>query len=129
MSFEHMNGWLVLYISASMTVFAFWSAGLAGWFFDYPLPLFLAIMMMLVAPLVMLLLGIPNAHIWNVAGLIAGATLLVARVAWGWAFAEPQRLTLESMTVLLVAGLFAIVWSAVWAIYLLRSTQVARAFG
>ena len=129
MAFDHLNGWLLFYVVASVPVFAFWSAGLAGWFFDYPLVLFGEILLMLSIPLALLLLGVAAAPSLNVAALWTGATLLVARVTWGWMYAADDRLTVEAVAILVGSGGFALVWALIWTLFLTRSEHVARAFG
>ena len=51
-SVNGIQGWLSVYIVASIPVLLFFSAGLAGWFFDYPIGLWLAIFLVLASPLV-----------------------------------------------------------------------------
>lgn len=46
--------WLVVYLIGSIPVLMFYAAGLAGWFFDYPIPLFITILGLLAIPLVLI---------------------------------------------------------------------------
>lgn len=128
-TFDHLNGWLLCYIIASIPVFAFWSAGLAGWFFNYPLVLFGGILLVLLTPLALLLIGVPAAPLFNVAALWTGATLLVGRVTWGWMHADEDRLTFEALAILTGSGGFAVAWALVWTLFLTRSEHVSRTFG
>ena len=129
MKFDHLNGWLVLYLIGSLPVLAFHSAGLAGWFFDYPMPLFLGILITLTIPLWLLLFNVAQAPAWNIAGLWTGALLLVARVAWGWFYADADRLTSDAVLTLAGSGVGAIAWATLWTAFFMRSEHVARTFG
>ena len=129
MTFDHLNGWLVLYLIGSLPVLAFHGAGLAGWFFDYPMPLFLDILITLTIPLWLLLFNVAEALAWNIAGLWTGALLLFARVAWGWFYADADRLTSDAVLTLAGSGVGAIAWATLWAAFFMLSEQVARTFG
>ena len=39
-----IGGWMLIYVISSIPVLLFYAAGLSGWFFDYPIPLFLLIL-------------------------------------------------------------------------------------
>ena len=56
-SVEGIKGWLLVYIIGSIPVLLYYSAGLSGWFFEYPIVLFLAIFFLLASPLVLILLN------------------------------------------------------------------------
>ena len=73
-------------------VFAFYSAGLSGWVYDYPLALFGGILVALCVPLAMLLFKIPTAPLWNMVALWLGGGLMILRVGHGWSTAEVSRL-------------------------------------
>ena len=65
---EGIRGWLLVYIIGSIPVLLFVSAGLSGWFFEYPLGLVLAIFLLLASPLILILLKSAGAPQWNIAG-------------------------------------------------------------
>ena len=54
-----IRGWSLVYIIGSIPVLLFHAAGLSGWFFDYPIALFLVIFLLLAIPLLLLLVNSP----------------------------------------------------------------------
>jgi len=75
-----MNGWLLVYLIGSLPLLAFYSMGLAGWFFDYPIWLFIGIFLVLIVPLVLLVLKVPSSPRWNIVLLWVGAGLILLRI-------------------------------------------------
>ena len=125
---EGINGWLLVYLIGSVPVQLFYAAGLSGWFFDYPIKLFVVIFLVLAVPLVMVVLKIPSAPAWNIAALWVGAGLIALRVLYGVVLADEARLTQEAVTKMAAIVSAAIAWAAVWTMYFLHSDRVARTF-
>ena len=124
---DGIKGWLLVYLIASVPLVAFYAAGLSGWFFNYPIWLFVAIFLVLAVPLVMLVLKVPSAPVWNIAGLWIGAGLISVRVLYGVLLADPARLKSHWLTLAVIVS-FALAWAIVWTWYLLVSDRVARTF-
>ena len=111
---ETINGWLLVYLIGSVPLLLFCSAGLSGWFFDYPIGLFIAIFLALIVPLVLLVLKVPSAPTWNIALLWVGAGLISVRILYGVLLMERglQRSEGQIMaTIVSVAPAWAIVWT------------------
>ena len=125
---EGINGWLLVYLIGSVPVQLFYAAGLSGWFYDYPMGLFVGIFLVLAVPLVMVVLKIPSAPAWNIAALWVGAGLIALRVLYGVVFADETALTKPAVTTLAAIVSAAIAWAAVWTMYFLHSDRVARTF-
>ncbi|MDP6418459.1 MAG: hypothetical protein QGG80_03205, partial [Candidatus Krumholzibacteria bacterium] len=111
----------------SVPLLMFYSAGLSGWFLDYPRQLFLGILMLMLVPLLLLILKVPSAPKWNIALLWVGAGLISLRVLYGVLLMErplqgPEGLILAATIVI------ALVWAAVWTRYFLVSERVAKIF-
>ena len=83
-----IKGWSVVYIVCSIPVLMFYAAGLSGWFFDYPLGLFVAIFLLLAIPLLLILLKSPRAPQWNIAMVWVASILIV----WGQTIVDRLRL-------------------------------------
>ena len=124
---DGINGWLLIYLIGSLPVIAFYSAGLSGWFFDYPVWLFAAIFLVLLVPLVLLVLKVPSAPAWNIAGLWIGGGLISARVIYGLLLGDAERLK-EHWQMLALVVVFAIAWAIVWTWYFLTSERVANTY-
>lgn len=123
-----INGWLLVYLVGSFPLLAFYAAGLSGWFFNYPIGLFVGIFLILAVPLVLLVLKVPSAPVWNIAGLWVGAGLISVRVLYGVLLADPERLTKSALLILSVIVSIAIAWAAVWTMYFVHSDRVAKTF-
>ena len=125
-SVKGMTGWLVVYIVCSIPVLMFYAAGLSGWFFDYPLGLFIAILLLLAIPLLLILLKSPNALQWNIAMLWVASILIALRIIYGVLFQSIQegrpRVSgeelLAAMPILLGIVVFSLGWAMVWTRYL-----------
>lgn len=122
-----IRGWLLVYLVVSVPVTFFFAAGLAGRFFDYHWGAVAGIFFILTVPLVLLVLRLPSAPMWNIASLWAGTgsisvTLLVAALT-----ADETRLreVTATMTIILFAS---IAWAGIWTMYFLRSDRVATTF-
>ena len=125
---QDIQGWLLVYAVGSLPVLFFYSAGLAGWVYDYPIPLLLSIFIAFLAPVVLLLLRMPSAPQWNIALVWSGAALLTSRIIHGIVQGDiPIERNAATMLVSFVA--FAIAWAGVWTAYFLKSERVARVFG
>ena len=72
--------WLAVYLIGSIPVLMFYAAGFAGWFFEYPMPLFISIFVVLAIPLLLILLRTPGAARWNIFMLRTTAILLIVRI-------------------------------------------------
>jgi hypothetical protein len=125
---EALSGWLLVYFVGTVPLYVFFAAGLSGWYYDYPLPLFAAILAVLLVPLVILLMKLPSAPIWNIAGLWLGGGLITARIIWGVAFANKDALTTTPILIMSSIATVAIVWASVWTWYFLVSERVANTF-
>ena len=126
---DPIKGWMLVYVIGSVPVLAFYAAGLSGWFFDYPMGLFVAIFAVLAVPVGLLLFKHPSAPAWNIAGLWVGAGLITVRVLHGALLADETALTRPAVTTLVAVVTGAFVWAAVWTAYFLLSERVARSFG
>ena len=82
-SVDGIQGWLLVYIVASIPVLLFLSAGLSGWFFDYPIGLWLAIFLLLASPLLLILLKSSEAPQWNITALWIASILITVRIVSG----------------------------------------------
>ena len=128
-SSEGIKGWLLVYIIGSIPVLLFYAAGLSGWFFDYPLALFVAIFLLLAIPLALILLKSPKAPRWNIAMLWIATILLTLRITYGILFQRVQeglpRLSreelLDAMPTLLSIEIFTLVWAIIWTKYFRKS--------
>ena len=125
---QTFNGWLLVYLIGTVPLLLFYSAGLSGWFFDYPLGLFLAIFLVLVVPLVLLVLKVPSAPVWNIALLWVGAGLISLRVLHGVLLMERALQRSEGLTLVVIVSV-ALAWAIVWTWYFLVSERVAKIFG
>jgi len=124
---ESINGWLLVYLIGSVPLLAFYSAGLSGWFFDYPMGLFIGIFLVLVVPLVLLVLKVPSAPTWNIAMLWVGAGLISLRVLYGVLLMERALHGSEGLTLAAIVSV-ALAWAIVWTRYFLVSERAANIF-
>ncbi len=132
---EGIKGWLLVYIIGSIPVLMFYSGGLSGWFFEYPIVLVLVIFLLLAIPLLLILLKSPKAPQWNIAMLWIAAILLTLRIVGGLLFQEEgqpplsrERL-LEAMPTLLGIVIFSLGWTIIWTKYFKKSVRVRNTFG
>lgn len=138
-----IKSWLLFYIIFSIPVLLFYSAGLSGWFFEYPLILLFTLFIFLAIPLVLILLKSPKAPQWNIVMLWISASLIILRIISGIFFqtardGQPQlsdnlidnnsRLT-EAMPILLGIVVFSLAWTIIWTIYFKKSARVKNTFG
>jgi hypothetical protein len=124
---ETMNGCLLVYLVGSVPLLIFYAAGLSGWFFDYPMGLFIGILLVLVVPLVLLVLKVPSAPKWNIGLLWIGAGLISLRVLYGVLLMERAIQRSEGLIFITVVSV-ALAWAIVWTWYFLVSERVARIF-
>jgi hypothetical protein len=124
---ETINGWLLVYLIGSVPLLLFCSAGLSGWFFDYPIGLFIAIFLALIVPLVLLVLKVPSAPTWNIALLWVGAGLISVRILYGVLLMERGLQRSEGQIMATIVSV-ALAWAIVWTWYFLVSERVAKTF-
>ena len=124
---ETINGWLLVYLIGSVPLLVFCSAGLSGWFFDYPIGLMIGILLVLVVPLVLLVLKVASAPTWNIALLWVGAGLISLRILYGVVLMERALQRSEFLTMAAIVSV-ALTWAIVWTWYFLVSQHVARIF-
>ncbi len=124
---ETINGWLLVYLIGSVPLLLFCSAGLSGWFFDYPIGLFIAIFLALIVPLVLLVLKVPSAPTWNIALLWVGAGLISVLILYGVLLMERGLQRSEGQIMATIVSV-ALAWAIVWTWYFLVSERVAKIF-
>ena len=123
-----IRGWSLVYIIGSIPVLLFHAAGLSGWFFDYPIALFLVIFLLLAIPLLLLLVNSPKAPQWNIAMLWIASILITLRILYGVLFQRIQEgqpplsseELLGAMPALLGIVAFSLGWAIIWTTYLQR---------
>ena len=103
----------------------FYAAGFAGWFFDYPMPLFISLLVVLAIPLVLILLKSPEAAGWNIFMLRTASILLMVRIVSALLF--QRRLEgrppisgvelLDALPVLLGIVTISVAWTMIWTRY------------
>ena len=131
-----VGGWLLVYSYGSIPFLLFHSAGLSGWFLDYPLWLLGAIFLLLASPLALILLKSPRAPRWNVVTLWVVAILITLRAA-----AVPFNLETDGATqgrspeewaaaiaILAVIVIGSLAWATIWTAYFRRSRRVRNTF-
>lgn len=136
-SVNGIKGWLVFYIVGSIPVLMFYAAGLSGWFFDYPLVLFIAIFLLLAIPLLLILLKYPKAPQWNIAMLWVAAILITLRIIYGVLFTGVQEgrpplsgeELLGAIPIFLGIVTFSLGWAIIWTKYFKKSECVRNTFG
>jgi len=114
---RRLTGWLGFYIIGSVPLLAFCSAGLSGWFFDYPIWLFIGIFTLLAMPLVLLILKVPSAPTWNVTMLWVAAGLIIIRIASGIILSEKVLLSSHWLTFVTIVSI-ALAWAISWTWYI-----------
>ncbi|MCY4029324.1 MAG: hypothetical protein OXH75_23770 [Acidobacteria bacterium] len=132
-----VRGWLLVYIFCSIPVLLFLSAGLSGWFLDYPIGLWLTIFLALASPLVLIVAGSTAAPRWNIAALWIAAISITVRIVHGLLSQRSQeglpRLTgeelLDALPLLLGIVIFSLGWATVWTRYFRTSVRVGNTFG
>ena len=132
-----IQGWLLVYLVCSVPVLLFISAGLSGWFFDYPVGLWLAIFLALASPLLLILLRTSGAPQWNIAALWIASILITIRIVFGVLLQRTQeglpQLTreelLDALPLLLGIVIFSLGWATVWTKYFRSSVRVSNTFG
>ena len=124
---ETINGWLLVYLIGSVPLLLFYSAGLSGWFFDYPIGLFIGIFLVLVVPLVLLVLKVSSAPTWNIALVWAGACLVSLRILSAAMLMERALQRAEILAFVAIISI-AFAWAIVWTRYFLASERVAKIF-
>jgi heme/copper-type cytochrome/quinol oxidase subunit 4 len=140
---QGIQGWLLVYVIGSIPVLLFVSAGLSGWFFEYPIGLFVAILLLLASPLLLILLKSAKAPRWNIAALWIAAILITVRIVSGVLFGRvfygqpplsgealiaAQDRLLGAMPILLGTVFFSFGWATVWTRYFTRSMRVRNTF-
>jgi hypothetical protein len=128
-SLKGTKGWLAVYVVGSIPVLLFYAAGLSGWFFDYPLGLFVTIFLVLAVPLLLILLKTAKAPQWNIAMVWAASLLITLRIVDGVLFQASRdgrpRLggeeLLAAAPTLLGITVFSLGWAMVWTKYLKKS--------
>lgn len=114
--------WLMVYLIGSIPVLMFYAAGFAGWFFDYPMPLFISLFVVLAIPLVLILLKSPEAARWNIFMLRTASILLMVRLVSALLFqrrleGRPTISTaelLDALPILLGIVTFSVAWTIIW---------------
>lgn len=133
---QGIGGWLLVYVIGSIPVMLFYSAGLSGWFFDYPVLLMAAIFLVFAIPLLLIIGESPRAPKWNIAALWAASILIILRIAYGALF---QRMIegglrlgseelLAALPILLGIVIFSLGWAIVWTKYFKESVRVGNTF-
>ena len=122
---DHATVWLVVYLIGSIPVLMFYAAGFAGWFFDYPMPLFILCLVVLAIPLVLILLKSPKAARWNIFMLRTSSILLMVRIVSALLF--QRRLEdrppisgeelLVALPMLLGIAMSSLAWTMIWTKY------------
>lgn len=131
-----VGGWLLVYVCGSVPFLLFHSAGLSGWFFDYPLWLLGAIFLLLASPLALILLKSPRAPRWNVVTMWVVALLITLRAAAVPFNPEtdgaPQGRSpgewAAAIAILAVIVIGSLAWATIWTAYFRRSLRVRNTF-
>lgn len=133
---EGIGGWIAVYIIGSIPLLTVYSMGLAGWFFEYPVGLMVAIFILLALPLLLILQKSPKAPRWNIAALWITAALMILRSTSVILFpmssddAPPLRgdqlLAVAQPLGVIVA--VALAWAIVWTRYFRNSARVRNTF-
>ena len=135
-SIKGIGGWLLVYVVGSIPVILFYSAGLSGWFFDYPVLLMAVIFLALASPLLLIIRGSPRAPKWNIAALWAASILITLRIIYGVLFQRimegQPRLNSEellaALPILLGIVIFSLGWAIIWTKYFRNSVRVRNTF-
>jgi len=124
---KSISGWLLVYLVGSALMTLFYATGLAGRFFDYHAAAITGIFLILGTPLLLVVMKVPSAPIWNIASLWVGAgsiSLVLLIAAFNVDAARLKEV--GAMIVLIVIA--ATTWAAIWTAYFLRSGRVALVF-
>lgn len=122
-----IGGWLLVYLIGSLPLLTFYSMGLAGWYFDYPIGLFAGVLLVFLVPLVLLILKVASAPAWNIGLLWVGAGLILLRVLSAAALMD-RALARAEILVFAAITAVSLVWAIVWTRYFLVSERVTRCF-
>ena len=116
--------WLFVYLIGSIPVLIFYAAGFAGWFFDYPLPLLISLLVVFAIPLALILLKSPEAARWNIFMLRTVSILLIVRIVSALFFqrrleGRPPISAEELLGALpvLLPIVIALAWAMIWTKY------------
>ena len=130
---EGIRGWLLVYLVGSILLLMLYSMGLAGWFFDYPVVLMIAIFLILALPLLLILLKRPIAPLWNIAELWIIVILMALRSIS--VFLMPvsgEEMSSEEipLVVLTLLGIVSVSvgWALTWTKYFRVSVRVRNTF-
>ena len=131
-----VGGWLLVYVCTSVPFLLFHSAGLSGWFLDYPLWLLGAIFLLLASPLAFILLKSPRAPRWNIITLWVVAILITLRAAAvpfnpetdGAAQGRSPEEWAAAIAILAVIVIASLGWATIWTAYFRRSLRVRNTF-
>ena len=130
---EGISGWLLVYLVGSILLLMLYSMGLAGWFFDYPVVLMIAIFLILALPLLLILLKRPIAPLWNIAELWIIVILMALRSIS--VFLMPvsgEEMSSEEipLVVLTLLGIVSVSvgWALTWTKYFRISVRVRNTF-
>ena len=131
-----VGGWLLVYVCGSIPFLLFHSAGLSGWFLDYPLWLLGAIFLLLASPLALILLKSPRAPRWNIVTLWVVALLITLRAAAvpfnletdGAAQGRSPEEWAAAIAILAVIVIASLGWATIWTAYFRRSLRVRNTF-
>ena len=124
---DGIGGWLLVYLVGSVPVCLFYSAGVAGRFFDYHLGVAAGVFLVLATPPALLVLKLTSAPAWNIASLWVGAGSISLIAIVGAFSADESRLAEARATVAAIVVL-SITWAAAWTAYFLTSERVAITF-
>lgn len=131
-----VGGWLLVYLCGSIPFLLLHSAGLSGWFLDYPLWLLGAIFLLLASPLALILLKSPRAPRWNVVVLWVVALLITLRAA-AVPFNRETDVAAQgrspeewvaAVAILAVIVIGSLAWATIWTAYFRRSLRVRNTF-
>lgn len=133
---QGVGGWLLVYVVSSIPVLMFYSAGLSGWFFDYPIALFIAILLLLATPVVLVLLRSPKAPRCNIAMVWIASILITVRIVYGLLFqamleSRPRvsgEELLAAAPILVGTVVFSLAWAILWTKYFKQSVRVRKTF-
>ncbi|NKB34446.1 MAG: hypothetical protein GKR91_15245 [Pseudomonadales bacterium] len=125
---KSINGWILIYLIGSLPILAFYSAGLSGWILDYPIWLFLGLLVVFLVPLLLLILKVPSAPTWNIALLWISAGLIILRILYGILLMERGLQRPEGVTIFVIV-VVALTWSILWTWYFLKSERISETFG
>ena len=131
-----VGGWLLVYLYGSIPFLLFHSAGLSGWFLDYPLWLLVAIFLLLASPLALILLKSPRAPQWNIVALWVVALLITLRAAAvpfnpetdEAAHGRSPEEWAAAIAILAVIVVGSLAWATIWTVYFRRSLRVRNTF-